>query len=106
MARPALPRKPCIARYGIDLREIGWPGATITCLASHKFPRLLINLSLTIAAADQRSPDCSGAKMCGRRAIFGRGAGFSARLAWSISSHLFRFGSRLMGLLAAMECRR
>src|SRR6266567_3900732 len=38
--------------------------------------------------------------MCGRRLIFGRGAGFSARLASSISSHSFRFGSKSMGFLA------
>src|SRR2546423_1633171 len=39
--------------------------------------------------------------MCGRRLIFGRGAGFSAWWASSISSHSFRFGSKSTGFVAA-----
>src|SRR5689334_10054264 len=69
MAKPALLQKPCIARCDIDLRGNRWLGATITCLASQQFPRLLTNSSPTIEVSDQQLLDCSGVKMCGRRLI-------------------------------------
>jgi hypothetical protein len=106
MATPSSPPKPCIARCDVDLRGNGWRGATIMSLGSQEFRRPLTNSSRGIVVSDQPLLDSSGAKMCGRRLIFGRGAGFSACLASSISSHSFRFGSKSMGLLAATECRQ
>src|SRR5207245_10532127 len=76
MAKPALPRKPCIARCDIDLRGDGWRGATVTCLASQQFPRLLTNSSPTIEVSDQHLLDWFGVKVCCRRLILGLGAGF------------------------------
>src|SRR5438874_2203772 len=82
-AEPSLPPKQCIARRDIDLRGNGWPGATTTCLVLQGFPSLLTNSSHGVAVSDQPLLDCFGAKMCGRRLIFGRDAGFCACLASS-----------------------
>src|SRR4029453_805105 len=106
MVKRSLLPKPCIARCDIDLRGNGWRGATIMSLVSHGFPRLLTSSSRSIAVSDQPLLDCFGARTCGRRLFFGRGAGFSVCLVSSISSHSSRFGSKSMGLLAAMASRR
>src|SRR6266581_272094 len=97
MAKPFSLRTLSIARYVIDVPEDGWLGVMIACLDSRQFPNSLISLSLAIAVSHPLSLDCSGEMMCVHRHIFGRAAGFFARLASFTSSRSFRFGCKWTG---------